>query len=146
MISVEQVLVRALVGHMVGDYIFQSTWMALTKSKKTFEGLRACSIHVLVYTLSVLAFMRVGFFQSPIFSWHPCVLFFSIFIPHWIIDHWSLGEMWSKLIGGRTKEKILKMSGVEREFGFAFYAPVYIAIDNTMHLLCLWAVIALFVT
>lgn len=122
----------ALLGHLIGDYLLQSTWMAITKSQLGWKGVWACTIHVTLYTAAVCVML-----QTP----DPLV-WLAVFVPHWIIDHWSLGEEWSKLIGGRTKEKTMAVTpGPAREFGFAFYAPVYIAVDNTWHLLCLWATI-----
>lgn len=41
----EQLLV-----HIFGDYVMQSDWMALNKSKKTFP----CLVHVLIYTACFL--------------------------------------------------------------------------------------------
>lgn len=127
-----ELFVLAFIGHLVGDYLLQSTWMALTKSQKTWKGWLACTIHVSLYTTAVCGMMQVG---DP-------VVWLVVFVPHWAIDHWSLGEVWSRWVGGRTKAKILSLPpGPEREFGFAFYAPVYIAVDNTWHLLCMWATI-----
>jgi hypothetical protein len=125
------ILTLAILGHMIGDYLLQSTWMAITKSKKGFEGIIACTVHVVLYTVAVSFMIQT---KDP-------TVWALIFVPHWIIDHWSLGELWLKMIGGRTKSKLLLASGLEREFGFAFYAPVYIAVDNTLHFVCLWAMI-----
>jgi hypothetical protein len=124
-------LALAILGHLIGDYLLQSTWMAVTKAKKDLAGVIACTIHVTLYTFAVCLMLQVG---NP-------MIWAVIFIPHWIIDHWSLGEEWSRMIGGRTKDKLMFTKGVEREFGFAFYSPVYIAVDNTLHFVCLWATI-----
>lgn len=127
-----QLLLLAIIGHLVGDYLLQSYKMARAKSQKGLEGFAWCTLHVTIYTLVVCAFMQTA---------DPLVVP-SIFVPHWIIDRWSLGEAWLKLIKGRTIGQILKMNaGVERDFAVAFYAPVYIAVDNTLHILCLMATI-----
>ena len=63
----EQILV-----HILGDYICQSDWMALNKSKKTIP----CLIHVLIYT-SCFLFLTA--------SWKALVF---IGITHFILDRW----------------------------------------------------------
>lgn len=128
--TIVELLLLAMIGHLVGDYLLQSFKMAKIKSQKGLTGAGWCTLHVLIYTASVCAFIE---------SADPWVAL-SIFVPHWIIDRWSLGEFWLKLIKGRNMEKILMMeNGVERDFAIAFYAPVYIAVDNTLHILCLLA-------
>lgn len=138
-VIVASLFIFAFLGHLVGDYVLQSTWMALTKSKKGWEGILACTIHVTIYTIAVCSALYLALQTT---DWH---VWLAVFIPHWIIDHWSLGDWWSHLIRGRTKEKLLETIGLEREFGFAFYAPVYIAIDNTWHFLFLLATIKIFI-
>jgi hypothetical protein len=145
---VAELFVLAFLGHLIGDYLLQPTWMAIGKSKKGRNGVRVCAIHVFLYTFAVMGMLLTSDRLS--FSWERSdgsglILALLIAIPHFIIDHWSLGEKWSKLIGGRTVEKTLASTGVEREFAFAFYAPVYIAVDNTWHFLCLWATIQYFI-
>ena len=130
--DLSDLFVLAFLGHLIGDYLTQSTWMAITKSEKSLMGWVACTVHVSIYTISVCIMLE---------TYNPIIWTF-IFVPHWIIDHWSLGEVWSSFIGGRTTEKTVAVEpGVHREFAFAFYAPVYIAVDNTWHLLCLYATI-----
>lgn len=125
----------ALLGHLVGDYLLQSQWMAFTKSQKGLRGFVACTIHVFLYTLAVSLFLQT---KDPL-------VWILIFIPHWIIDRWSLGEYWLRLIRGRTYKEILSLSdGLSRDFKIAFYAPVYMVVDNTFHMLSLWLVIVLY--
>lgn len=127
--------VLAYLGHQTGDFILQNMWMALNKSQKNIKGYIACTAHVSLYTLSVVTALWIGGGNiTPLLAG-------AIFIPHWIIDHWSLGEEWLKITGSRTREKVEASTGLVREYGFAFYAPVYINVDNTMHFLCLWATI-----
>ena len=90
-------------------------------------------------TLEWKAFIRSSSFATNL-AVKILMVFVAIYLPHLAIDRFSLGESWSELIHGRTKEKTLATPpGPAREFGFAFYAPVYIATDNTLHFLCLWA-------
>ena len=69
-----------------------------------------------------------------LWSTNPWV-FVAVFVPHWIIDYWSLGLTWLKLIKGRTFED------ANDKFDVAFTCLVYAVVDNTFHLLCLWATI-----
>jgi hypothetical protein len=100
--------------------------MARGKSSSGLKGALICTAHVCIYTISVCVMMQT----SDLF------VIASVFIPHWIIDRWSLGEKWLKLIRGRTIQQIVKMEGgLERDFAAAFYAVVYTVVDNTFHLL-----------
>ena len=123
----------AVLGHFVGDYLLQSKWMALTKSKPGAEGLLACTVHVAIYTWAVLMF--VGPKMGPVTANIPyglAVVPLVVFVPHWIIDRWSLATYWLRLIGGRTFED------ARDPWDIAFTALVYTVVDNTMHVLCLY--------
>ena len=142
-----ELLILAFLGHMIGDYLLQPTWMAVGKSKKGMEGFGICMVHVTLYSIAVMVMLLASdrVYLSADADGRGVVLWLLILIPHFVIDYWSLGEKWSKLISGRTVEKTLATKPrVEREFAFAFYAPVYIAVDNTWHLLCLLAAIKYF--
>lgn len=71
-----------LVAHAVGDYLLQSDWMALNKTKNKW----AAAAHVLTYSLPFLLVT-----QS---FW---ALFF-IATTHFVIDHWRLARyvVWAK--------------------------------------------------
>lgn len=125
----ERLFILALLGHLIGDYLLQSKWMALTKSANGFDGIKACTVHVAVYTAAVCAMCWT---LSPLFA-------LAVFVPHWVIDRWSLASPWLKMIGGRTFE------GAKDDWDKAFTAIVYTVTDNTMHLLCLWAALYLLV-
>jgi hypothetical protein len=123
--------VLALLGHLVGDYLLQSKQMALGKSARGWRGILLCTAHAAIYTAAVCAFW---------WTLDPLVAAL-VFVPHWIIDRWSLATPWLKLIRGRTFESALQSTGPAREFDVAFTSLVYAVTDNTMHLLCLWLVI-----
>jgi hypothetical protein len=127
----DHLFILAILGHLIGDYLLQSKWMALTKSVPGPEGLRACTIHVAVYTVAVCAVVGT---LSPLFA-------LAVFVPHWIIDRWSLASPWLKLIDGRTFEAARANTTPTRDFDIAFTAIVYTVTDNTMHALCLWAAV-----
>jgi Protein of unknown function (DUF3307) len=120
----------AILGHFVGDYIFQNQWMAIGKSQPGKHGHIACTVHVLLYTLAVALFT----------GWHPLFLL-MVAVPHWIIDRWSLATYILKWKNGYhpftgvwTEEEKLPLN----VWHVAFAAPVYIFNDNTLHWVCLW--------
>lgn len=128
-----EIFTEAILGHFVGDYLFQNQWMAINKSTSGWRGHLACTVHVLLYTLAI------GLFTG----WHP--LFLAIVaIPHWIIDRWSLAKYLLKWKNGFAIEDTWKfdevcVSPVEKNvWRLAFAAPVYIFNDNTLHWVCIW--------
>lgn len=123
--------VLAFLGHLIGDYLLQSKWMAMTKSQPGWRGVLACTIHVALYTVAVCAMVQTT----------DALVWLAVAVPHWIIDRWSLGGWWLKVIRGRTLEEAHLSAEPHRPFHIAFFAVVYTAADNTIHLLCLWAAI-----
>ena len=123
--------VLALLGHLVGDYLLQSKYMALQKSAHGWLGDQTCTLHVAIYTAAVCMFW---------WTLDPIVIIL-VFVPHWIIDRWSLAKPWLKLIGGRSFESAFNSKDKYREFDIAFTSLVYVVVDNTMHFLSLWLVI-----
>jgi hypothetical protein len=104
-----------LVGHLVGDFLLQDDWLA--SGKKRSDGI--CGLHVLIYTLSVLLF--TGWFWQPD-NW---ILFWAVAIPHYLIDRTRLVNGYMYLAG-------------QSAFATAPMAPwSIIAVDNSMHLVCL---------
>lgn len=152
----------AVLGHFVGDYLFQNQWMAIGKSQPGWKGTVACTVHVLLYTLAVALFT----------GWNPLFLL-VVAVPHWIIDRWSLAtyilqfkngyhpfrDTWKKPpldhpqygdpptspYAGYPISKVLIEDIANNSDGLqlnvwkvAFAAPVYIFNDNTLHWVCLW--------
>ena len=126
-----ELFIAALLGHLVGDYLLQSKYMALNKSAPGMTGLITCTAHVALYTAAVCTFW---------WTINP-LLIALVFVPHWIIDRWSLASPWLKMIRGRTFEAAFGSKDTYREFDIAFTSIVYTVTDNTMHLICLWLVI-----
>lgn len=126
-----ELFIAAFLGHLVGDYLFQTKYMALNKSAPGRSGFRTCSLHVLIYTASVCIMLwRAD-------AWVAA----AIFAPHWVIDRWSAASLWLKLIRGRTFEAAYASQDKYREFDIAFTSLIYAVTDNTFHLLSLWLVI-----
>ena len=61
-----------LLTHWIGDFLLQSDWMALNKSKNTWEGSRALFFHVLTY--------------SSCFIWLGLEFTLLTFVMHWPVD------------------------------------------------------------
>ena len=137
-----EIFTEAILGHFVGDYIFQNQWMAVGKSHPGWRGHLACTVHVLLYTLAVALFT----------GWHPLFLL-VIAVPHWIIDRWSLATYWLRAKNGFWMKDVWSLKpGDQIKFEtlglnvwkVAFAAPVYIFNDNTLHWVCIWFTVKLF--
>jgi hypothetical protein len=134
-----ELFIYALLGHFIGDYVLQTKYMAHNKSVSGWcgpgwSGITTCSIHTLIYTASVCLMM---------WTFNP-VIWILVFVPHWVIDRWSLATPWLKLIKGRTRDAAYYSEDRYREFDIAFTSVVYAVVDNTFHLLSLLVVIELF--
>jgi hypothetical protein len=76
-----------LIGHLVGDFLLQTNWMAINKPTK----LSALLTHVTIYTLVVTAF---AYFAGGIS--YKAVIF--IFLTHMILDKRNFVVFWVKNI------------------------------------------------
>lgn len=123
----ENLLIHAVFGHLIGDFFLQNKDMANSKYRPGLKGLLWCSTHVLVYTLTVGLF--VGNF-SPLFL-------LGVYIPHWIVDRWSLAYHWMRVIG---RGDLLKSDNPQEA---SFGGIIYVTIDQTIHLGCLYALLTL---
>lgn len=75
-------LLLAIIGHLIGDYILQTDWMALNKKKHTWP----CFIHCLLWSLSVT-----------LISGASLLAFTLLFITHFIQDRTNIIIWWMKL-------------------------------------------------
>ncbi len=82
-----------LVGHLIGDWVFQNDWMAQHKQNGLFN--RAILVHCAVYT-AVL--MLVFCFPTALSQRLPALLPFAllIYLSHWLIDAFGLAARWMK--------------------------------------------------
>lgn len=111
-------LVGAIVGHFVGDYLLQNDWMANNKKRKSLP----CLVHVVLYTAAVMLFS--GWFTHQ----HALAITAAIAIPHFIIDRSHIPYWYMLAVG-------------QKNFAHVPMAPwSIIAVDNTMHFVCLWIV------
>ena len=90
-------MIELLLGHLVGDYLLQNQWMALTKSKNTAEGWFAAINHCVIYTIAVTMFMQN-------FDWLWVIIVFN---SHFWIDKFALGEKYKMLIGSSTLKEFV---------------------------------------
>lgn len=84
-----------IIGHLIGDYLFQTSWMAANKAKKWIPLL----VHSFVYTLSVSIVAYIGFSGLSLYG----ILF--IFICHVLLDRRTFVSWWAEnIMGAKTKE------------------------------------------
>jgi hypothetical protein len=145
---IPSLFINMLFGHMVGDYLLQNNWMALSKGHSSWR----CLLHCLVYTATVCAFMSQWHWQ-----WVLLVL-----VSHFVIDRWSLADHWLALIRGRSLHEFYEnghrdipaawINGAKvvyqrpvtdtgenyRILRGGFTTLVYAMADNTMHLLVMY--------
>lgn len=126
-----EMFIRAVLGHLAGDYLFQGRKVALEKTKKSLSGIIWCTLHCLIYTTSICLFL---------WTLNPLIVVL-VFLSHWPIDRWSLASCWLKLIGGRSFVDAYKSKEKYHEIDLVFSCIVYTVVDNTMHILLLFAII-----
>jgi len=117
-----------ILGHLVGDYIFQNSWMASTKGEKSLNGWFAAIIHSLLYTGSVCLLMWN-------WDWRWVIV---VFLSHVFIDHYSTATWWLKNIKGMNKPRECTDPNYT-----SLYWIVYVVVDNTFHLLLMFGAYAL---
>lgn len=106
-----------LVAHGIGDYVFQSDWMAASKTQKSVAALA----HVTTYTLAFvpLACTWTDLSLSPT-TWIPAsvgwLALLFILVTHFVIDRWRLARYvcWAKNWLA-PKWLTMPMSGAEGE-------------------------------
>lgn len=108
-----------LLGHLVGDFLFQTQWMALNKQKRWLP----LGVHCIVYT-AIVAVFSYSFLDEPLSVWGLLL----IFISHVILDQGRFVGFWYRRITMCTHEK----SGWLK-----------IVHDQVFHLLILFAVLQL---
>jgi hypothetical protein len=105
-----------LLGHLLGDWLLQSDWMALGKRRGLFTWPGVT--HFTLYTVSILG--TLWFFGSgpgSLLMWG--VVGLIIFLTHWLVDSTNLVQGWMRLAGQRDQ------------------ALVRLMVDQTLHLFVL---------
>lgn len=108
-------LAGMIIGHMVGDYVLQNDWMAANKTKATWIA----AIHAGLWTAAVCIFGLLDLNAHP---WAAVWLFGT----HFAIDRWRLAA------------KSMDYTG-QSGFKTAMAPWSMIAVDNTWHLITIWA-------
>lgn len=142
MATIDHLLLMAILGHFIGDYLLQNKWMALGKGQNTLEGYAICFLHTCIYTGVVCAFTGQ-------FGW---VFWLMVFLSHYPIDKWSLGQVWLDLIKGRNfkfdSDVYLRLHAGEKDDDWkhrnnmviitSFGCLVYAIVDNTIHIVLMY--------
>lgn len=139
-----------LIGHLIGDYIFQNDWMAANKVNswpsgplprgssepptepdiailaaekewhRWWKGHLACTVHCLLYTFAVALCS---------FWWMPWWGYVATFALHWPIDRFRLARLWMVHVSG------------QKAFATGPLSPwSIILVDNVFHLLTLFVI------
>lgn len=122
-----------ILGHLTGDYLCQTSWMSNNKAKNTVEGWIAAIIHCLVYSCAVCLFM-MNF---------DMLWFFIVFLSHFPIDKFSLGEWYMKKFKGISLGDYInadKTNEIDRSVivSGSFTSFIYILTDNSLHLIIMY--------
>lgn len=108
------ILISALVGHLVGDYLLQNDWMALNKKQRSFH----CAVHCAIWTACVCLF--AGWFNPLVIA--------SLFVTHFIQDRTQIVAWYMDHVG-------------QTSFRTGMCAPwSAIVVDNVWHILTLWII------
>lgn len=114
-----------ILGHLLGDWLLQSDWMALGKRRGLFT--RAGLVHYTVYTLSILGVLYLSN-EIPRTSSSLLLIGLIVFISHWLIDATNLVKLWMAVAGQRDQ------------------IMVRVMVDQTFHLLVLALLAQMFFT
>jgi len=109
-----------ILGHLVGDYLFQNKRMAEAKGFFTLSGWFWCGLHSAIYSMTICFFL---------WNFNPW-LFVLIFLTHFPIDKFSVASWLFKL---KYRERV--------DFDKPGHLFIYAANDNALHLLLMWAVV-----
>lgn len=112
-----------IIGHIIGDFFLQLKIMSDNKDKMNLNGIWWCSLHVFIYTTT---FCLISGNITDIY------IFLGIFIPHWIIDKFSLAKHWMYITG------MLKRATDADPLQKAFGAIIYVVIDQTLHFISIY--------
>lgn len=105
-----------IIGHLVGDWLLQSDWMAKGKKRSLFNF--AGLIHYTIYAATIIsALLPTGVRDRPPAFY--LMLGVIIFASHWLIDATHLVEGWMRLCRQTNREMIRLM------------------VDQTLHILVL---------
>lgn len=105
-----------LLGHLIGDWMFQNDWMARGKQRHLFT--KEIFVHCLVYTAALALTLWLATHDHTTTPPYLTILT-TIFLSHWLIDAGNLASLWMRWL--RQSELLF----------------VRIMVDQTMHVLIL---------
>lgn len=94
----ETLLPQLIVAHLIGDFLFQSHWMASNKAKSSF----VCVVHVAFYLVPFFMVWSMNPFQ-----WQnniPLWMYAAIAVQHFLQDRFQLHLKWMKFYGQTPPE------------------------------------------
>lgn len=121
----EVLLVNIVFGHFIGDFFLQHRLMAENKFLLGTRNLLWGIFHVTIYTITVAVFAQ---------NFTPFFLF-GVFVPHLVADRWVFAYHWMRLIGRSD------LLGHKNPTKASFGVVIYVAIDQTYHLGCLYILV-----
>lgn len=117
------VLFALILGHLIGDFLFQTDSMAKNKATSTFHCIR----HAVEYTTCVV--ITLSFIGGAMLSEEGWIkLIVLIFLTHFPIDRWSIGKLWCTEVKGMKVDNPIAV-------------VVCIVVDNTLHLFLMFCVL-----
>lgn len=122
-----ELFIRFFLGHLIGDYLIQTKYMALNKKAHGWRGHIACTLHCLTYTIAVCLMLWTS-------NWLVWVL---VFASHWAIDRSKFVTWWMNKIKGLT----LKRESFAGPSAVSVFTFVFIVVDNSFHFLSAWLII-----
>lgn len=130
-IAPADLFVYLLIGHCIGDYLLQTNKMAVNKIVPGIIGVYWCTLHCVVYTLSIMFLINV--YTVPVFLF--------IFLSHYPIDRWSFANYILKLKGNVLWKDVpsitLDNENIRPSLAAHSFA-LYLITDNFIHLLIMW--------
>lgn len=106
-------LLLAIIGHLIGDYLVQTDWMAINKKTRSWP----CAVHCAIWTAVVCRLADWG--------WIPAAV---LFVAHFAQDRTNVIRWYIRVMKGEA-------------FAQPPLAPwSIIVVDNVWHIVSLWAV------
>jgi hypothetical protein len=110
-----------LIGHLVGDYLLQNDWQATNKKSYTLIGWFSCSVHCLLYSISVAIF--TGWWDYR---------FWVVLCSHMLLDK-TMIVVWFMNFTGSFRRIIKDINNPSAIWAYAI-------VDNSFHLVSLYLI------
>lgn len=124
-------IIIILVAHYIADFIFQSDWMAMGKSKETLPLLA----HVLMYAFVVFVIMYGMFHTATTIA--PMNLYWFALING--VLHYATDYIMSRIVSYKFKHSKPRNEGDKLSKGLNFNAFAFIGLDQLIHYICLFS-------